>query len=156
MPDRKPEPTPRARHKKSRSYSRAEAGIWDRLRGHSIIAAIGLFALLYLALLTRAVSLDTQVGDIEEQIAQAEAELLLAKQDLYICLTPNALGIKPGDDRAPYICGAPEVVRTPPLPEMEPSLIVAVAGGMSSEEPSLVASLDEGAPGPSDLATNTR
>lgn len=93
-----------------------------------VVFSIAVVAVVYLLLLSRAVALDEQLSDMEQDISQLEGQLVLARQELYVALAPQSLGIDPEADKTCRLPGNAEPVVTPPLPAVEPSVMLSVAG----------------------------
>jgi len=108
--------------------SKLSGYLWD-----IVALCIAGLALGYLFLMSRAVCLDEQLCEMEREITQLEGQLVLAKQELYGALTPQALGIDPDAVQASRSPEDSEPVVTPPLPPVEPSVMLSVAGGDAPE-----------------------
>jgi hypothetical protein len=114
----------------------------SRTKSFAVVFFCGTFAVVYLLLAWRASYLDTQVGEGEKRIAQAQFELLQARRELSLLLSPAAAATLTSQTAQGNAAVPQDTIACPQLPPQEPSPLLGLAGLEVAQAP----------PGPQRLA----
>lgn len=92
------------------------------------IVSLGLFAVVYLLLAWRAADLDAQVGAGNLRISQAQFQVLQARRELSLLLSPAAAATLTSQPAQGNTVAEQDVIACPQLPPQESSPLLGLAG----------------------------
>lgn len=100
----------------------------SRAQGFVAILILGMFAVAYLLLAWRAMDLDTQVGVGDQRLAQAQFEVLQARRELSLLLSPAVAANLTSQTASGNSAVPQDVIACPQLPPRESSPLLGLAG----------------------------
>lgn len=108
----------------------------SRAKSFVVIVLLGTFAVLYLLLAWRAADLDAQVGDGDLRLAQAQFQVLQARRELSLLLSPAAAATLTSQSAQGNTAAEQDVISCPQLPPQESSPLLGLAGLEVAHSPS--------------------